>query len=229
MRRLFIVLVALVLAAPLLLRPEDVPLPFRPWGPLDLAAEPGVFTHLKLWRARDVSYCRAALLRADAAATAIPDRVVSDACHVKDAVRVTGLASSRMAPLATRCTIALRLYLWERHTLQPAAERLFGTGIAEVEHLSSYSCRRIRTVSGPSSRMSQHATANAVDISGFRLRDGRRIRLLDSWDSNGPEADFMRIARDGLCQWFNTVLGPDYNALHADHFHADMGLFRVCR
>lgn len=27
----------------------------------------------------------------------------------------------------------------------------------------------------------------------------------------------------------NTVLGPDYNAAHHDHFHLDMGLWQVCR
>ncbi|WP_208534621.1 extensin family protein, partial [Pseudomonas aeruginosa] len=25
------------------------------------------------------------------------------------------------------------------------------------------------------------------------------------------------------------VLGPDYNAAHRDHFHLDMGLWKVCR
>jgi len=87
----------------------------------------------------------------------------------------------------------------------------------------------MRTSRGTSGRMSQHATANAFDIAGFELADGRRINLLSHWNGDGPEAAFLRQVRDGLCEWFNVTLSPDYNALHADHFHVDMGPFLSCR
>ena len=77
--------------------------------------------------------------------------------------------------------------------------------------------------------MSQHATANAFDIAGFELADGRAVNLLSHWDGKGPEAQFLREVRDGLCEWFNVTLSPDYNALHADHFHVDMGPYLSCR
>jgi hypothetical protein len=77
--------------------------------------------------------------------------------------------------------------------------------------------------------MSEHATANALDISGFVLADGRRITLRAGWNAGGAEARFLRAARDGLCDFFRVVLGPDHNALHADHFHVDQGLFLSCR
>ncbi len=77
--------------------------------------------------------------------------------------------------------------------------------------------------------MSQHATANAIDVSGFTLNDGRKISLKADWTGDDAKAKFLRAARDGLCDWFNTVLSPDYNALHADHFHADMGPYLTCR
>jgi hypothetical protein len=125
--------------------------------------------------------------------------------------------------------MAARLYLWEVHSLQPAARRHLGSTVARIAHYDSYACRPIRTMAGPSGRMSQHATANAVDISGFTLADGRRITLTADWDRAGPEAVFLRAARDGLCDWFNMVLSPDYNRLHADHFHADMGTWPGCR
>ena len=44
-----------------------------------------------------------------------------------------------------------------------------------------------------------------------------------------PEAAFLREVNDGACRFFNAVLGPDYNAAHRDHFHLDMGRWRVCR
>ena len=39
-------------------------------------------------------------------------------------------------------------------------------------------------------------------------------------------------ARDAACEVFGTVLSPDYNAAHADHFHLDQevrGWGGVCR
>ena len=78
--------------------------------------------------------------------------------------------------------------------------------------------------------LSEHAVANAIDIRGFVLDDGRIVSLARHWSSaKGPEAAFLREVNDGACRFFNAVLGPDYNAAHRDHFHLDMGRWRVCR
>jgi hypothetical protein len=77
--------------------------------------------------------------------------------------------------------------------------------------------------------LSQHATANALDIAGFRLADGRRISVLADWSDSGDKGRFLREVREGACKQFNTVLGPDYNAAHRNHFHVDMGRWQVCR
>jgi hypothetical protein len=100
-----------------------------------------------------------------------------------------------------------------------------GRDVVEILHFGSYSCRPIRG----SSSMSEHATANAFDISGFKLADGRVISLKRHWNGTGPEAQFLHEVRDGLCDWFNATLSPDYNADHADHFHVDMGWWQTCR
>ena len=76
--------------------------------------------------------------------------------------------------------------------------------------------------------MSEHATANAFDISGFRLTSGRLIGILARFNSGGAEGKFLHEARDGFCDYFNLTLSPDYNADHADHFHVDMGWVRGC-
>ncbi|MEM7742394.1 MAG: extensin family protein [Pseudomonadota bacterium] len=230
MRFLFLFLAAALMATPSVFRPGDVPPAWRPWGPVDLTTTP---TWVMSWKLRELAgnepACLAAMAFAGARLRDLPDRPTLNGCGIPGRVRLTGLAGAGLSPVETRCEIAARLYLWERNTLQPAAQRYLGASVARLDHYSSYSCRPIRTSRGNGRRMSQHATANAIDISGFVLSDGRRITLLRDWDGSGPEAAFLRASRDGLCDWFNMVLSPDYNGLHADHFHADMGFWRGCR
>ena len=70
-------------------------------------------------------------------------------------------------------------------------------------------------------RPSAHGLAAALDFSGVRLRDGRRITVAGDWSGNGPEARFLRRIRDDACRVFGTVLSPDYNAFHDDHLHLE--------
>ena len=110
--------------------------------------------------------------------------------------------------------------MWEREAVAPLAEEIFGSEIQRIEHLGAYSCRRLYgRDSGP---WSEHATANAIDIAGFVLADGTRISVLNDWSGEGYKAQFLRRVRDDACNSFSTVLSPDYNAAHADHFHLDM-------
>ena len=80
-----------------------------------------------------------------------------------------------------------------------------------------------------SNRMSQHARANAIDVSGFRLKNGRVISLVKDWNGSEEERAFLRDVRDGACDHFTAVLGPEFNALHADHFHFDLGWWPKCK
>jgi len=111
--------------------------------------------------------------------------------------------------------------------LQPAAQRVFAQPVVQVDHLGSYACRNV--YNRKEGRLSQHASANALDIAGFRLADGQRIELLRDWPGEGAKARFLREVQAGACEQFNTVLGPEYNAAHRNHFHLDMGGWRVCR
>jgi hypothetical protein len=38
----------------------------------------------------------------------------------------------------------------------------------------------------------------------------------------GAKTDFLRAAHDSACHTFGTVLGPEANAAHRNHFHVDM-------
>lgn len=131
--------------------------------------------------------------------------------------------SCRDAPVKTSCPVTLRTAMWEQHSLQPAAKTYLGAGIKEILHYSSYNCRQIR---GSNNRWSTHATGEAIDIAGFVLTDGRKITLLKDWEK---EQDFFDAIRQGACQWFKTVLGPDYNSLHRDHFHLQSVGRGTCR
>jgi hypothetical protein len=76
---------------------------------------------------------------------------------------------------------------------------------------------------------SQHATANAIDISGFTLDGGRQISILRDWTSKGPEAAFLKEVHHRACRYFRVALGPEYNAAHKNHFHFDRGAFSRCK
>lgn len=71
--------------------------------------------------------------------------------------------------------------------------------------------------------MSEHAYANAWDVTGFELADGRVVSVQKHWNDPGALRTFLRAARDDACNIFRVVLGPDYNDAHHDHLHVDMG------
>lgn len=206
----------------------DVPPHWNPWAPLRVAEPDHFLRGYRLQRtAADPALCSAALAASNLKHTAVPDNATGDGCGWAAAVRVD---DARFAPAFTlTCGAALSLAMWERHALQPAAEAHFGHPVARVEHFGSYACRNVRGASGEGERRSQHATANAFDVAGVRLDNGRRISLVNHWGVGGAEGVFLREARDGACRFFKGTLGPDYNAAHRDHFHLDQGPYRICR
>lgn len=210
----------------------QVPPAWNPWAPLDVAAPPTPVTGFKLARASaDPGACRAALASAGFTLAPVPDRRTGPGCGFDNAFRIARTGVAVGGPFTLSCRAALALALWERHDLQPAARRYLGSDVQALEHLGSYACRNL--YGQETGRRSRHATADALDIAGFVLDDGRRVRVLRDWPAGGSEekdeARFLRAVRDGACRWFDAVLGPDYNPAHADHFHFDRGRARVCR
>jgi len=231
-----IVLAALALTLVLLLyamvrdRPQDLP-----WTKLDLSQPVGLFTGRKLAALTDdFPACRKALDKAGVRYTALaPLSEQGGQCGYEDAVRFRAGGARRIgfAPsdLGVSCPVAAALAVWEWEVVQPAAQRHFGQKVAEIEHFGSYNCRRMYNREGAS--WSEHATADAVDIAAFRLADGTRVTLVGDWDGKGSKARFLKDVRDGACGVFSTVLSPDYNAAHRDHFHLDQAerMWRACR
>lgn len=200
-----------------------------PWKPLRLADPIGSATFAKVQAAgADPAACRRVLREGGVAFTELPERTSGEFCALRDAVSVTG-GTTALSPrgLAMTCPLALGFAIWDRQVMQPAARAELGTGVAAVEHYGTYACRR--QYGRESGRVSEHATANAFDVAGLRLTDGRRVTVAADFRGEGAEGRFLRRLRRGACELHKVVLSPDYNAAHADHFHFDQGPFRVCR
>lgn len=214
-------------------RPQDLP-----WAPLDLGQPIGLFTGRKL-AALDGKPARCAALLDLAGvryATVSTRRPAELQCGYDSAVRLERGGARRIAlapaSVAVACPVAAALAMWEWDVVAPAAQRHFGARVSRIEHLGSYSCRRMYGRS--SGGWSEHATANALDVAGFRLDDGTRVSVLRDWRGGDAKAAFLRDVRDGACRVFATVLSPDYNAAHRDHLHLDQAArgatgWRACR
>lgn len=122
---------------------------------------------------------------------------------------------------------------WVASVVAPAARRHFGIPVVEMKVGASYACRPVNHVSG--ARLSEHGHANALDISQFQLADGRWIKVKTGWYGDPRERAFLRQVHQGACATFTTVLGPNADANHHDHFHLDLarhgrdGTIRICR
>jgi len=220
-----------LMGATLIYHPQT-PLPdaYNPARPFAADDALTFLTRFKLARSiADPEGCTNTLRDLGAGFASQPDRIASPRCGINNNVRLTDIAGIRLRPVETQCHTAVKTALWIKHSVKPAAQNLLGASVERVNHYSSYSCRQIRSAAGSTGRMSEHATANAIDISGFELSNGSRISLKDHWNAGDARAAFLRAVRDGACDWFKAVLGPDYNALHADHFHFDNGMWMTCR
>ena len=132
-----------------------------------------------------------------------------------------------------RCPMIPQVDRWIGAHVAPAARAYFGAPLVEVTVAASYSCRPMNNVNG--ARLSEHGHANAIDVSGFILADGRKVTVKEGWWGEPRQRDFLRAIHRAACDTFTTVLGPDHDALHRDHFHLDLarhggdGLSRICK
>lgn len=220
-----------------------IPDHFNPWTPLNVNAQPNVLTAYKLARTRsNPALCADALTQTGMQYDPLPNRITGPGCGFDNAVRLREAGVRLGAPLSLSCPMALSFFMWEKHALQPAALQHFGQRVASISHLGSYACRNINRGEGAaqggqdtSGSRSRHATANALDIAGFTLENGKHISILKQWQASTAtaqpdvEAQMLTDAHQGACQFFSGVLGPDYNAVHRNHFHLETGGYRMCR
>ncbi|GAB4484260.1 MAG: extensin family protein [Erythrobacter tepidarius] len=161
----------------------------------------------------------------------LPDTYAAPGCNKLGTVQLSALAGDRttfgvsnLGPV--RCAVAKVFGDWARYGVDRAAREILGSPIARIETMGSYACRKV----AGTERLSAHARAEAIDVSGFVLADGRRIVLKRDW--NGGDAatrEFLRVVHKSACKRFGTVLGPEYNAAHEDHFHLEGTGPKFCR
>ncbi len=176
-------------------------------------------------------------------------------------------------PATITCKMAVTLDTWLKEQVQPAAGALFGSQVVKLRNAASYKCRN--RYSGVNTKISQHALANALDISAFVLASGERVTVLEDWPHEAPplptpkpkagaelneatiaatkikaapalppappplaepphdqplaeepiaepKTAFVKKMHEEACKMFGTVLGPEANDAHKDHFHLDM-------
>jgi hypothetical protein len=219
-------------------------------------------------------------------------------------------------PATVTCPLAAALSSWLDKTVQPEARAVLSTQVVKLRNATSYSCRN--RYGGASTPLSEHALANALDVSEFVFTSGEHLTVLESWPRTAstplppqpkpnrvavatppmkpvsqlrradrqsfavakiqlaeakinpfvaratvmdaktnpfvvptadtedapvappPEAtpsenaapetqskaegrsEFMRMVHDDACHTFGTVLGPEANEAHKNHFHLDM-------
>lgn len=227
---LFLAIIA-AFGVPAALFHPDSPLPdeWHPFEPLSISDPVTPLTAWKLRNAQQDPQLCLQVVEGEIDFETLEDKIDSEFCGIAPRLRVQRIGRSRLSSLETTCATALTTAMWERHSVQPMASEILGSEIDEILHIGSYSCRMIRTPSGSGSNWSTHARALALDISGFRTADGRKIDLLSDWGSTSPNSEFLKTVRDDACDWFGLTLSPDFNALHADHLHLQVEGWGGCR
>ena len=175
-------------------------------------------------------------------------------------------------PATVTCALAKASSTWLNETVQPETEALLSSPVVKLHKATSYTCRNY--YGSAYQPLSEHALANALDVSEFVLASGEHITVLDSWPkvvstppapvpnparepemttakltgekastftaakakavappspppvasepTPNPKAEFVKHVHDEACHEFGTVLGPEANDAHKNHFHLDM-------
>lgn len=167
---------------------------------------------------REGSVCGDPAIRGQAVPP-IPARIAG--CGLANPVRITAVDGVALTtPATVNCEAAAALRSWVTNTAKPALDKA-GGGLAALQVAGSYSCRTRNNV--PGAKISEHGRGKAVDISGFVLKDGSLVTVLQGWRTKafGP---ILKAMHARACGTFGTVLGPRSDGYHQDHFHLDVAM-----
>lgn len=172
------------------------------------------------------SFCRMKLASLGAAFDAVTDDVGSGQCRVAHPVKLSSLkiGTARIefpdSPMLN-CTFAVKFMEWLEDTGAPIVRAQANSPITRLWTGPGYECRGRNGDS--SAKISEHGFGNAVDITNFKLEDGRMFEVKDALNPLSPAYATLKGLRGSACGYFTTVLGPGANAAHETHFHFDMG------
>lgn len=165
--------------------------------------------------------CRDRKLRGSVVGT-VPAKLAG--CGIpKGAIKLYSVSGVRLStPAVMECSTAKALKSWVENGMSPAVGR-YGGGVVELKVAAGYACRTRNSKKG--AKISEHGKGRAIDISAFDLKNGDRISVLKDW-GNGTEGRILRSMHKSACGPFGTVLGPNANRQHKDHFHFDVARYR---
>ncbi|WP_034946433.1 extensin-like domain-containing protein [Erwinia oleae] len=208
-----------------------LPAAWNPFLPLNVTDAPSFITRYKLKRlSGDPAACIAVLQRAQKAGAIRFTEAgsVDGNCPLSSPVRVVSFGEVRLSTsFLASCPLALSSAMYVTQVVKPLAASEMGSPLARIDHVGSYACRNI--YHRAQGRLSEHATADALDVTAFQLNNGRRISVAGAWAATNAASPWLKQIFQQSCRYYGNALGPDYNAAHAGHFHLGMQGFGICR
>ncbi|PIB26157.1 extensin family protein [Amylibacter kogurei] len=169
--------------------------------------------------AQDAKICGDRKIRGEIAA---PIMSKNSGCGIVSPVRVTSVDDVALStPALIDCTTAKALKAWVKKSAKPAFKRK--GKLAQLQVVASYSCRTRNNK--PGAKMSEHSLGHAIDIAGFTLKNGEHVSVLNDWGKGKYRKPLKRVHANA-CGIFGTVLGPNSDVYHRDHFHFDTARYR---
>lgn len=221
-------LIGLVIVGAAVMGYRWLPSYYNPFVPLNLDDPPGKITQYKLRRLTPEA-CASLLSQANQKQL-IQTQTLADSagdCPLTDVVRVRNFGPVTLSSsFIASCPLALSSALFVHQQARPLTQTLMGSELARIEHVGSFACRNI--YHRPDARRSEHASADALDISAFQLANGQRVTVLRGWREE-KTYPWLRALLSASCDYYGNGLGPEYNAAHANHFHLGMRGFGLCR
>lgn len=174
-------------------------------------------------RARSASACLRALDRLGVKYKRARQRGIDIGVRVLGDIRGVTYRGYQKKALVLDCSLVV--------SLAHAAEFFVQHGIERVTYSSAYQRRKVRG----SDRWSQHSFGLAIDIHTFSGEDLGSLSVKDDYEQGlGDEVDCIgqpltengAILRTLSCQLarselFESVLTPDYDAAHYNHYHLE--------
>ena len=144
-------------------------------------------------------------------------------CGLDDAVKISAISGVALSQHSVMdCRTARILKSWINGGMKPAVGKT-GGGVVQLRVAAHYACRTRNSRKG--AKISEHGKGRAIDISAFTLSNGKEISVLRHWGS-GKNGRILKKMHRSACGTFGTVLGPNSDRHHRDHFHFDTARHR---
>lgn len=162
--------------------------------------------------------CRASLRSLGVAFKEHPAETDPAGCSIPYPIVITSLGTGvGLEPQAEmNCAMAESSARFMQDFVASAAKAELGEELKSISHASAYVCRP----RNGTTKLSEHAFGNALDIAAFIFADDTRIEIGPVQDERA--AKLLAAIRKAACGPFKTVLGPGSDPDHARHFHFDL-------